>query len=292
MTNTRLGLLSPPAWFPLSAISTPPLFNIDWASVLPCICVGVSIAFFVFIIVVSVISSRKRKLQYLPPKISIEGHGIKRGLTAVEAGILLEEPLDKILTMILFSVVKKNAATVTTKDPLAITLTDPLPEGLYPYETDFLHAFANPNVAEQRRGLQDMMVNLVKSVSEKMKGFSRKETIAFYRDIINRAWQEVEAAQTPDVKSQKYDEVMDWTMLDQNYDQRTSTVFGVYPIFLPLWWGRYDPGYRGAAFGGVSSASTPHLSQGRTSGPAVNLPTLAGRCFCRFGNGQRAAFLQ
>jgi len=30
-----------------------------------------------------------------PPKISIEGHGIKRGLTAVEAAILMEEPLDR-----------------------------------------------------------------------------------------------------------------------------------------------------------------------------------------------------
>jgi len=47
-------------------------------------------------------------MQYLPPKISIEGKGIKRGLTAVEAGILLEEPLDKILTMILFGLIKKN----------------------------------------------------------------------------------------------------------------------------------------------------------------------------------------
>jgi len=50
----------------------------------------------------------KRKMQYLPPKISIEGKGIKRGLTAVEAGILLEEPLDKILTMILFGLIKKR----------------------------------------------------------------------------------------------------------------------------------------------------------------------------------------
>jgi hypothetical protein len=273
------GASFPAKLVPSDAVSTPPLFNIDWASILPCICVGGFFAFFVFIIVISIISSRKRRLQYLPPKISIEGHGIKRGLTAVEAGILLEEPLDKILTMILFSVVKKNAATVTTKEPLALTLTDPLPEGLYPYETDFLHAFANPNIAEQRSALQDMMVNLVKSVSEKMKGFSRKETVAFYQDIINRAWQEVEAAQTPDVKSQKFDEVMDWTMLDHNYNQRTSTVFGAYPIFLPMWWGRYDPAYRGASFGGVSSASTPHLSQGHTSGPAVNLPTLPGAAF-------------
>jgi hypothetical protein len=41
------------------------------------------------------------------PKVSIEGHGIKRSLTAVEAAILLEQPMDKILTMILFGTIKK-----------------------------------------------------------------------------------------------------------------------------------------------------------------------------------------
>ena len=63
--------------------------------------------------------------QYLPPKIQIEGHGIKRGLTAVEAGILMEQPLDKVMTMILFGVVKKNAATVVTRDPLKLQLVTP-----------------------------------------------------------------------------------------------------------------------------------------------------------------------
>ena len=33
-----------------------------------------------------------------------------------------------------------------------------------------------------------MMINLVKSVAQKMKGFSRKETVAYYKDIIKRAW--------------------------------------------------------------------------------------------------------
>jgi len=39
----------------------------------------------------------KTQLQYLPPKIKIEGNGIKRGLTAVEAAVLMEQPMDKVL---------------------------------------------------------------------------------------------------------------------------------------------------------------------------------------------------
>ena len=40
------------------------------------------------------------------------------------------------------------------------------------------------------------MVGLVKSVSQKMKGFSHKET-AYYEDIMRRAWEQVETAETP-----------------------------------------------------------------------------------------------
>jgi hypothetical protein len=157
--------------------------------------------------------------------------------------VLLEQPLDKILTMILFAVVKKGAATVQSKEPLKLEITSPLPEGLYPYEAGLLQAFARPTPAEQRPLLQDMMVELVKSVSQKMKGFSRRETIAYYQDVMRRAWAEVEAAGTPEVKSQKYNEVMEWTMLDKNYGDRTEDVFRNTPIFIPTWWGHYDPGY-------------------------------------------------
>jgi len=49
-------------------------------------CIGF-IGFFVLIIYSATIGAKRRKLEYLPPKISMEGHGIKRGLTSVEAGV-------------------------------------------------------------------------------------------------------------------------------------------------------------------------------------------------------------
>ncbi|MGC9974067.1 MAG: hypothetical protein ABSC36_01580, partial [Gaiellaceae bacterium] len=109
----------------------------------------------------------------------------------------------------------------------------------------------------------EMTVKLVNSISDKMKGFSRKETIAYYQSIMERAWQQIEAAGTPEVKSQMYDESLEWTMLDKNYDERTRRVF-TGPIFIPLWWGRYDPGYRPVSTGAGSSVSMPS-SGGRSS---------------------------
>jgi len=231
------------------------------------------LGFVIMSIVGAFTSSRKRKLQYLPPKVAIEGHGIKRGLTAVEAAILLEEPLDKIMTMILFSVVKKNAAEVLTQDPLKIKAIEPAPEGLNAYETEFIQAFTKTSKSTQRKALQTLMINLVKSVSKKMKGFSRKETVAYYRDIVHRAWKLVEAAETPEVMSEKFADNMEWTMLDREYDERTRRVFQQGPVFVPVWWPRYDPTFRPSA---PRTASVPSSSG---KGGGVSLPTLPGGSF-------------
>ncbi len=81
--------------------------SFDISSLCPVIfCVGFA-GFFGLMIYSATVGAKKRKMKYLPPKISIEGHGIKRGLTAVEAAILMEQPMDKIMTMILFALLKK-----------------------------------------------------------------------------------------------------------------------------------------------------------------------------------------
>lgn len=273
------GAAFPSRLVPAAAITTPPIIDFNFSDLLPCLCPLSIFAFFVVITIFGIRNAQKRRLQYLPPKISIEGHGIKRGLTAVEAAILMEEPMDKILMMTLFSSIKKNATKVIAKDPLKLENQNPLPEGLYPYEVDFLTAMAKPAIADQKEGLQDMMINLVKTVSEKMKGFSRKETVDFYKDIINKAWAMVDAADTPEVKSQRFDEVMDWTMADRNYENRTQDVFRNQPVFVPHWWGGYDPSFGSTvARGGSGGGSVPSLSQGRGSG-TVSLPSLPGATF-------------
>jgi hypothetical protein len=156
-----------------------------------------------------------------------------------------------------------------------LDVTQPLPEGLQPYEIDFLHTFQEKEKIKQRRALQDMMVDLVKSVSQKMKGFSRRETVAYYRDIINRAWAQVEAAGTPEVKSEKFNEVMEWTMLDRDYGDRTREVFRGGPVFVPVWWPRYDPTF--GRTGPAAPVSTPATVT--PAGGGLALPHLPGSDF-------------
>ena len=264
-TRYTFGASFPTSIVPADTIVTPPAFDFGkilaglGGSLQTICCIGFFLLIFVGAPVLAAINNKKRKLQYLPPKIQIEGHGIKRGLTAVEAGILMEQPLDKVMTMILFGVVKKNAASVVTRDPLKLQRMDPLPADLHDYEKDFLQAFANDNLADRRKALQDMTIKLVNSVSDKMKGFSRKETIDFYKNIMERAWQQIETAGTPEVKGQLYDESLEWTMLDKKYDERTQRTF-TGPVFVPMWWGRYDPSYHPVSTGSLIGASKPSAS--------------------------------
>lgn len=263
------GASFPKSYVPADTIVTPPPFDIGKlisgiiGALGNILCIGFFAFMFLGIPILSAIQSRHRKLQYIPPKIGIEGHGIKRGLTAVEAAILMEQPLDKVMTMMLFGVIKKNAASVTSRDPLKIKVTDPQPEGLHDYEIGFLKAMAKDNVRTRQAELQTMMVALVKSISAKMKGFSRKETQEYYKNIMEQAWTQVENAQTPEVKGQQIDQNLEWTMLDKNYDDRSRRVF-TGPIFVPMWWGRYDPGYHPMTTT-THAAPMPNVSTGRGS---------------------------
>lgn len=267
------GASFPSVYAPAGAIAEPNFFQrygIDPELVFPfllCCCFALFIGAIIYF---SIVADRRRRMQYLPPKIAIEGHGIKRGLTAPEAAVLLEQPMDKIMTMILFSVIKKGAAQVAKEDPLDLAITSPRPDDLREYEIEFLEAFKEGNTPKRRRALQTMMVNLVKGVANKMRGFSKRESLDFYRKITADAWQQVENAKTPKVQSKVFEENLEWTMLDPNYDDRMDDVFTGRTVYAPHWWRSYTP------VGGPSPTRAPSRS---TGGGGVSLPTMPGGDF-------------
>lgn len=275
-TQYKFGASFPKSYVPESAIYAPGLLErlgIDPDAIIGLMCCGGFGLFFVFLSWVGNRSAKKRKMKYLPPKIRIEGHGIKRGLTAVEAAILMEHPADKVLTMILFAVLKKEAASVISQDPLKLDIQHPIDSKLRSYEQKFLEAFRESKAAQRRKKLQDLMIDLIKSVSTKMKGFSHKESVAYYKHIMQKAWQQIEQSDTPEVRSERYDEHMGWTMLDKDFDQRTQDVFRSGPVFVPIWWNRYDPTWsRKTISRPVSTSSMPGSGSGRSASSMPSLP--------------------
>ena len=254
-----------------------PLFNID----LDACCNSPLLWFGLFAAgwgVFSFLGSRvqkKRKMQYLPPSLSVEGVGIKRGLTAVEAAILLEAPLHKVMTMILFGLVKKGAVTVLSEKPLRLKATDPLPPDtkLWYYERRFLSAI-NPKGHLAEGALRELAIDLIGDVNKKVTGFSRKETQEYYKDIAARAWNQVEAADTPELLGERWGKGLEWTMLEDDWDDRTRRTFRDRPVVVPHWGSYYRPWVVASSPSGSAPMPTP--SGGGTS---VTLPTLPGATF-------------
>ncbi|MCJ7566197.1 MAG: hypothetical protein MUO58_01485 [Anaerolineales bacterium] len=270
-TEYEFGASFPLEYVPADSVPSSSL-RLDFDALVPICCVGGFFLMILGIIILSVYAGNKRKLDYLPPKISIEGHGIKRGLTAVEAAVLAETPLDRVLTMILFAVVKKGAAKVVNEDPLTLERLDTDPT-LRDYEREFLEALIDKPHKKRRSNLQSVTISLVKSVQKKMKGFSLKETQAYYTSITKKAWQQVELAETPEIKSERFAEDIEWTMLDDNFDDKTKRVFRTGPVYMPMWWGSYRPS---------STPSIPTSTKTAVptpSGRGISLPTLPGADF-------------
>ena len=228
-----------------------------------------TIVFWIFGIAIffGIRQQKTRRMKYLPPEVSIEGVGIKRGLTAPEAGIILEMPLDKVLSMVLFGLIKKEAVEVTDREPkLRIKILKPELAAL-PYEKSFLEALDKYGLPDEKK-LREVAVKLIKGANDKMKGFSRKDTAAYYRGIINQAWKQVQDAQTPELKSQPLEDQFDWMMMDGDYQNRMTQHYGTGDVFLPRWWGRSGYGTRTGGGGTTTSG-----------GPGVQMPKLPGADF-------------
>jgi hypothetical protein len=150
---------------------------------------------------------------------------------------------------------------MVSQEPLKLEKLPFKENGLRPYEKELVAAVDKDGALGEKK-LQDMLVSLIKAVEKKMKGFSHRETVEYYRKIVKTAWRLVEEAGTPDVKVEEFTNGLEWTMLDDDFEGHTRTVFVGYDVPRPVWWGRVAPA-AGAGPKGVS----------------LDMPTLPGASF-------------
>jgi hypothetical protein len=228
---------------------------------------------------------RKQKMKYLPPSIQVEGVKIKKGLTPVEAAILAEKPLPRVVAMILFSCVKKGLVRVKDAAPPitlellvprdAVSRDTPLTahqvffndDGSFfeyevsgdvdsrqhkvkPYEADFLKAIDKTGHLD-REALQTMVTRLIVSITKKMKGYAAEATLAYHREMLWRAWRQVKSAQTPEDMTEN----LEWTMLDPEYERKMSQYAGHW-AHGSFWWYRGMVPYHSAPMPTAAAGAT------------------------------------
>ncbi len=229
--------------------------------------VGVLFALLVF----GFIIFKVRKSTYASPKVSMESLGVKRGLTAVEASYLLDLKPTQIVTEILYSLLQKRAVWAQeTKPALKLKLLAPYENKtgtkdnpLRYYEIDFLNSLKADGSLDEEK-LAHTIMFLRDTTEQKLQGYSRKDTVDYYRKVAADAWAQVEKAGTVDLAANAYDEQLLWLLLDPNQRTRTETVFRggiIQPNPLWFWWwygyGAYHPN--------------------PTYAPNVNVPTQSGK---------------
>lgn len=233
---------------------------------------GVLFAFFVIIIIIGVI----RKSSYSSPKVGMETLGIKRGLTAVEASYLLGFKPTQILTEILYSLLKKRAVWAKeTKPALKLQVLPPFNNKIGPkdnplryYEIDFLNSLKADGTLNEEK-LANTIMFLRDTMEQKLQGYSRKDTVDYYRKITAQAWTQVEQAGTVELASNAYDDQLLWLMLDPNQRARTETVFRdhvIQPNPLWFWW------WYGYTIYHPHPTYTPNVNVPSKSGPPPAIP--------------------
>ncbi len=183
------------------------------------------------------------KPNYLPPIAQVEGGGIKRGLTAPEAAVILEMPLNKVLALVIFGMLEKGLIRQVKPDPLTVEVSEAyrvaaradLKEDqarrayrrtaaqqqgtvIHNYEDAFLDVIeAHPGKAVKDLPVVKAMEGLVKDAAAKMQGFDLSDTQEYYRRVIERAMQQAAALGDIQLREQYLDQYGPWVMLDKNY---------------------------------------------------------------------------
>lgn len=223
------------------------------------------------LVAVNEVMLKRRKNKYLPPIAEVEGGGIKRGLTAPEAAVVLEEPLGKVLSLVVFGLLKKGVLVLANEKPFTVTVREPFAmqaepkkqrlklrrerarqEGvaLRAYEEAFLDrlekASGDPPLADL--DFTDELQTLVQNTADRLAGFDLSDTREYYQRIIARALKEAEATVPESAKaSTTLDRGLEWILLSES----AGDVFDRYHYRPPWYRRRYYTGHTSGGGGGI-----------------------------------------
>jgi len=235
--------------------------------------------------IVNEVVLRRRKFRYMPPVAQLEGGGIKRGLTAPEAAVLLELPLGKVLGLVIFGLLRKGIFQQVTAEPLTVAVSESFriedeelrsnvnarakffrnagqEKGIvvHKYEHPFIIlAQENPGKTVSEVDFTVPLMDLIERVVNRMNGFDLSDTQDYYKRIVRRAVETSKGIGDVTKRENWIDRYFPWILMDDDY----SGVFAYGRPYRPVW-GRI-PTVSGSGSGGTAPAGGAPGIPGRTS---------------------------
>ena len=231
-------------------------------------------------------SLKRRHKAYLPAIAQVEGGGIKRGLTAPESAVLLEMPLSKVLTLVMFGLLEKSIVSVTKDAPLTVEVTEEFrvlnrndlnnDKERRQYRRDvaqakgtIIHNYEDGYLTQLERHpgkpVRDIDFStpteaLIKVTAAKMKGFDLSDTQEYYRRIIDRALEQAASLGEIETREKYLDKYLPWVLMNDNYPTvLTHRGHSYWPV-----WARTSRPIGG--MGGSSKSSGPSIGGHTTLG--------------------------
>ena len=205
------------------------------------------------------LKNKPKQDTYMPPIAQVEGGGIKRGLTAPESAVLLEMPLNKVLTLVIFGLLEKRILEQVEADPLTVRVAEPFQTWDNPTYRDSLknrrkqrrrvaqaqgtvvHTYEDYFLDQIERHAGDPvpqidfskpMERLIKLTAAKMEGFDLSDTQDYYRRVIDRAMEQASELGEIEQREQYLDKYLPWVMMNERYP--TVLTRGGYH-YWPIW---------------------------------------------------------
>ncbi|MBS7614490.1 hypothetical protein KEJ18_01980 [Candidatus Bathyarchaeota archaeon] len=211
--------------------------------------IAIGAAFLAAVGFVMLIATRFRKFDYEKPRIAVEALGAARNLTAVEAAVVLGSKPVRVLTMILFGLIYKRIVMVTETEPvikIQKVQSEGQPSNLRYYEIDFLDSL-HPDGSLDEIKLAQTYLELRDTVNHKIRGYSRIDTVNYYKSVVNKAWIQVTQAGTPELRGDVLDQNLEWLLAGEMFNEKIRDAFPPNIIIVPRpgwWWywhGPYPP---------------------------------------------------
>jgi hypothetical protein len=232
----------------------------------------IPIAIFLF----NLLKGIQSKDKYLPAIAQVEGGGIKRGLTAAEAAVILEVPPNKVLALVIFGMLKKGVMRQVKSDPLQVEVVDAfkgqdknqrlktaqqLGMVIHTYEHAFLDAIEeNPGKPLHEIKLKGAMKDLVKHAAKRVEGFDLSDTQDYYRRIIKKAMEQAkELGDIPDFE-RNVDRNLEWILMNKDYRSTFDSRRNYH--YHPIWIRRSSPGYAGGIGGSMGGGGGDNIDVG------------------------------
>ena len=195
----------------------------------------------------------QRRPHYMPALARVEGGKVCRGLSAVEAAVLLEVPLHQVLAMAITELLSKEVIRVARSEPLEVEPVGKrpapnvveLPDGdrvsLEPYEVGFMDVLSAPPSEVAKKDFRGPLNKAIGLVRYKMSGFDADATKAYYRGVTARAWDQVSREPDAAKKDDLANRHLNWLSIADDYEDRMKREREQGWYYDPSWY--YSPGY-------------------------------------------------